>query len=275
MPVRDESMIARVVRILEASKVHGRAISVPEVSRATGIPLPSAYRITGELRDLGVLESDAAGRLRPGMRLWEIVTRSARVPTLCEVARPYLEDLRDAVCVPILLSIFDCDDMVNVDTVAPRGSDVFNISRPGMRLPMLGTSPGMILLAHSPADLRERILTSGKITRFTEYTETDRDQLRRIADDARARGCMIAERWMSPGSTGTAVPVLAPGGVAVAALSVTTPSADGAPLHLLPAMRVTARAIGRGLQAETSPAYDYDPRALLLTKKVLHATERL
>lgn len=270
MSQRGESMIERVVRVLEAFKDSGGSLTASEIARQTGIPTPSAHRIVTELADLGILDRDSDRRVRVGMRLWETVARSSGVLSLREAALPYLEDLRAVVNAPTLLSILDHNDVLNIDTLSPRQPSATNVTQPGVRLPALASSPGIILLAFAPPDVREHVLGQGKITRFTEHTVVNRGELARIVQDARRTGYAVARRWISRDSTGIAVPILADDGTALAALSVTTSSEAGAHLDVLSALRTTARGISRAFLAGNRRT---DPRLAILMRQIRCATE--
>ncbi|GAF44341.1 IclR family transcriptional regulator [Rhodococcus wratislaviensis] len=270
MPARGESMIERVVRVLEAFKDAGGSLTASEIARQADIPIPSAHRIVTELVGLGILDRDADRRVRIGMRLWEIVTRSSGVLTLREIALPYMEDLRDVVNAPTLLSILDRNDVINVDTLSSRQPSATNVTQPGVRLPALASSPGMVLVAFAPPDVRERILEEAKVTRFTEHTVVDRTELARIVYETRRVGYVVARQWISPDATGIAVPILSDDGTALAALSVTTPFGVGVPSDLLPALHTTARGISRAFLAGSGHT---NPRLTLLMQQIRHATD--
>lgn len=270
MAEHGQSMIERVVHVLEAFKVAGGSLSASEVARLTSIPVPSAHRIVNHLVELGMLERDSDRRVRIGMRLWEIVARSSGVFALREIALPYMGDLRAVVEAPTLLSVLDHNNVLNVCTLTSRQPSATNVTQPGVRLPVLASSPGMVLVAFAPAAVRQHILETAKVTRFTERTVIERQELARIAHDTRRVGHAIVRGWIAPDSTGVSVPVLAEDGAALAALSVTVPSHGGNTASLLPALHTTARGISRAYLAVRGNA---DPRLTLLMRQIRHATE--
>lgn len=268
MPPRGESMIERVVRVLDAFKGADGSLTTSEIARRTGIPVPSAHRIVTELVELGVLHRDADRRVRVGMRLWEIAARSSGTLTLRETALPFLEDLRATVNAPTLLSILDHDDVLNLETLSA-SSSATNVTQPGVRLPVLASSPGIALVAFAPPPMRDHILETARITRFTEHTVVDRAVLKQTVHEARRLGYATTRRWMSLDATGIAVPILADDGIAFAALSVTVPFAIGAPSDLLRALHTTARAIARAFLSRNRQP---DPRTALLMRQLRNST---
>ncbi|MFW0793499.1 IclR family transcriptional regulator [Gordonia sp. CPCC 205515] len=272
MATRNDSMIDRVIEVLEAVKTAGTPMTASGVARTTGIPMPSTHRIVNELVRTGILERDPDFTLRIGMRLWEITARSTPVLTLRDIALPYLEDLLAVVGEPTLLSVLDRNDVVNIETLTPRQPSATNVTQPGVRLPALVSSPGIVMTAFAPSAVREDILETGKITRFTAHTVVDRAELRRIVDDTRRVSHAIVPRWMYLDSTGIAVPILREDGTALAALSVTKPYDVGVPSDLLPALHTTARGIARAVRAGTARP-SADPEVALLKQRLRHATE--
>ncbi|SFP80225.1 IclR family transcriptional regulator [Amycolatopsis rubida] len=229
-------MIERVVRVLDAVNDTGSARTASEIARCTGIPVPSAHRIVAELTRLGILDRDAGRRIRIGVRLWEIAARSAGPPTLRESALPYLEDLRAVVQAPTLLSVLER---------AQRRHPVRTPGRCHQRHPTRGPAARAVLVACAPPGVRDEILSSAKLVRFTEHSVLDRAEVARIVHEAPRAGHVVARRWISLDSTGVAVPILAGDRTALAALSVTVPFAAYAPAELLPALHTTARGISR------------------------------
>ena len=272
MTSRNSSMVDRVIEVLEAVKASEAPLTASGVARATGIPMPSTHRIVNDLVRTGIVERGDDFTLRIGMRLWEIAARSTPVLTLRDVALPLLEDLLAVVNEPTLLSVLDRNDVVNVETLTPRGPSATNVTQPGVRLPALASSPGIVLTAFAPLAVREAIIETGKITRFTTHTVVDRAVLRRVVDETRRVGHAIIPRWMYPDSTGIAVPILRADGTAFAALSVTKPYNVGVPTDLLPALHTTARGIARAARAGTA-RHTGNPEVALLKQRLRHATE--
>lgn len=247
MAERVASLIERTMLVLEAFAGVETALTASDLARVTGIPMASTHRIVGELVRTGFLDRRADGSLTIGLRLWEVTASAAAAPGLGEAARPFLDDLLAVTQLPTLLSVLDRDEVVNIETLRPRGPEPPNITRPGVRLPVLVSSPGLVLAAFAERDVRERILTCAPVTRFTPATVTDRAALRNHVEEVRKVGYAAPRGWITPASTGIAVPVLGPDGTAFAAVSVTNSSAAGAPYGLVTALQTTARSIARAV----------------------------
>ena len=244
-----ESSLARAVRLLAAFD-HDEQLTVSELGRRAGLPLPTASRLVAELTRLGLLERDEHRRVRVGLRLWELAARASAAQSLREVAKPYLDDLQAVVGHHTQLAVLEGEDVLFLERLTARGA-VKAHTRVGGRLPVHASSAGVVLLAHAPAEVQAHIL-SRPLARFTPQTVTDPAGLRRLLADVRRSDLAVLEGHLNLGATGIAVPVREAGRRQVtAALSVIVPSGPEA-TAAVPALRAAARGLGRAL-AEPRP----------------------
>ena len=82
-----ESVLLRVVRILEAFGPGAQALSVTTIARRAGLPLATTSRLVGEMVGHGLLSREPGG-VRVGVRLWELTQRASPTLALREVAMP-------------------------------------------------------------------------------------------------------------------------------------------------------------------------------------------
>ena len=83
-----ESVLSRVLRILEQFDPDTPAITVSDLARASGLPLPTVSRLANEMIAQGLLHRDEQRRLHIGMRLWELASRAAPAVGLRQAAMP-------------------------------------------------------------------------------------------------------------------------------------------------------------------------------------------
>ncbi|WP_205739706.1 IclR family transcriptional regulator [Georgenia sp. SYP-B2076] len=269
MPVGSETMIERVVRVLEVFGPGERSLSASDIARRARLPVPTAHRIVGDLVRSGLLEREPDRRVRVGLRLWELATRSSSALSLREIALPFMEDLHAVVKQHTQLSVLDRNDVLYIEKLSSRHTSATNLAGPGTRLPALACAPGIVLAAFSSPATQEELLTTGRITVFNKETVVDRTTLRGIVAETRRTGYALAPGWIHADTTGLAVPILGAGSTAIAALSVTTPRGVAEQLTLLPALSTTARVIARAVRAENQPL---DPRLNLLRQQIRRAT---
>lgn len=247
-----ESVLERVVRVLDAFTPEARVLSVGEVARRAGLPTATASRLVADLVAQGLLARDADRRVRIGRRLWELASRASPTVALRELAMPVLEELLRVVGHHAQLGVLDGEEVLFVERLSTEQA-VVNYTRIAARLPLHASSSGLVLLAHAPSELQERLLT-GPLARFTPATITDGATLRRRLAEVRREGSVVCQGFLHADATGVAVPVHDESGAVVAAVSVIVPSDDRArgcvPLLQSAARHIERRLAGRARDGE-------------------------
>jgi DNA-binding IclR family transcriptional regulator len=239
-----DSVTDRLVRVLETFTPTRTVQTAAEIGRRAGLPGSSAHRIVGELVDAGLLERDDERRIRIGMRLWELATRSSRALRLRQAAMPAMERVQARVREHTQLAILEQDEALFLERLSAPDSGA-NITRIAGRLPLHASSSGLVLLAFGDRDLQERVLAEPLIA-LTRETITDPAALRRKLAEVRAVGHAVARGFIEAVSTGVAVPVRDETGAVAAALSVVLPR-DAPVEPALAELHAGKREIERGL----------------------------
>lgn len=239
-----ESVLERAVRILEQFGPDSPRLGVSALARGAGLPPSTTHRLVEQLAQHGLLERTPDGRLRIGVRLWEISLRSSSILTLREAARPFLEDLHSVVQQNVSLGVLDGRDVLYLERLSAAEA-ITNLTRVAGRLPAHAVSAGQVLLAHASFAVREQFLAE-PLERVTDRTITDPGVLRRVLADVRRTGYAVAAGQVEPHGTGVAAPLKDASGTVVAAVSLTIPT-DLGPQRVLPALLAAARGISRGL----------------------------
>ncbi|TNC22870.1 IclR family transcriptional regulator [Amycolatopsis alkalitolerans] len=240
------SVVDRVLDVFGAFTPDRPSLSLSELSRRTGLPLSTTHRIVGELARRGALERQEDGQYRVGLWLWEIASLSHGMG-LREAAMPYLEDLYEATHENVQLAVLDAPEVVYVERISGRNA-VSILSRVGSRLDAHATGVGLVLLAHAPAEVQEKVL-AGPLKAYTPKTICAPEQLRRVLADVRRDGFVISDRQVELVSLSVAAPVYGHQDSVVAAISIVVPAAGTEPRTLVPAVRAAARGISRRLGA--------------------------
>lgn len=241
-----DSVTERLIRVLETFTSARTVQTAAEIGRRSGLPASSAHRIVGELVDAGLLERDDDRRIRIGMRLWELATRSSPALRLREVALPAMERVQSRVQQHTQLAILEQDEALFLERLSAPGSGA-NITRIAGRLPLHASSSGLVLLSFGDHDLQERVL-AGPLVRLAPETITDAATLRRRLAEVRSLGHVVARGSVETVSTGIAVPIRDRSGDVIAALSVILPRDAAVPPALQELWR-GARAIEHGLSS--------------------------
>ncbi|MFB9717626.1 IclR family transcriptional regulator [Planobispora longispora] len=251
-PAQGEPVIDRAFALLTAFTATRRAMTLAELSRASGTPASTTLRLARRLLQLGALERDADGRYVIGLRLWELASLAPRGHGLREVALPYMEDLYEATHQHVLLAVRDGADALLVERLSAR--DAVNVLyRVGGRLPLHSTGVGLVLLAHAEARLQDEVLAR-PLVHEPEGVPVSPAALRRTLAEVRRTGLAVVERSKPGPVVAVAAPVRGGDDRVVAALSVVVPAGGAEARVLSPALRATARALSRSLGSPRSAA---------------------
>lgn len=244
------SVTARVLRLLDAFTPELSHLTLSQLSRRADLPLSTAHRLVDDLMRWGALERDEQGRYRIGLRLWEVGALAPRGIGLREAAMPFLEDMYEATHENVQLAVLDGTEALYVERIHGR-SAVNVLTRVGGRMPLHATGVGLVLLAHAPAELQERLMAR-PLRKLTARTVTDPQSLRRLLADVRRTQVAICDGHVELVSLSVAAPVYGPTGEVVAAVSVVVHTERGAGAYI-PVVRAAARGISRTLGAPQKP----------------------
>lgn len=239
-----DSVTDRLIRVLDTFTPARTVQTAAEIGRRAGLPPSTAHRIVGELVDSGLLERDDDRRIRVGMRLWELATRSSQALRLREVALPYMERVQSRVREHTQLAILEQDEALFLERLSGPDSGS-NVTRVAGRLPLHASSSGLVLLAYGDHELQERVL-AGRLAALTKDTITDAATLRRKLAEVRALGHAVAPGYIESVSTGVAVPIRDETGAVIAALSSVLRRDDPVP-PALTELHAAARGIEHAL----------------------------
>jgi DNA-binding IclR family transcriptional regulator len=240
-----ESVLERVVRIFECFEPDVRVLTVSDISRRSGLPLSTASRLCEDLVGHGLLSRDERRRLRVGVRLWELASRASPTLGLREAALPFMEDLHAVVGHHTQLGVLDHDEVLFVERLSAPGA-VINVTKIAGRLPLHASSSGLVLLAHAPASVQERVI-AGPLEVFTEHGLRDGRTLRRFLAEVRRQGYAYCPGFIHPDAAGLAVPVRDRRDRVIAALSVIVPN-DELARGKVSAVQAAARGIRRAME---------------------------
>ncbi|WP_246052832.1 IclR family transcriptional regulator [Actinocorallia herbida] len=243
-------MLTRVVRIFDAFGPEDPVLSVSEISRRAGLPQATAARLVKEMTEHGLLARGEDRRVRIGNRMWELAERASPMQLLRETALQYMGDLQSVIGHSTQLAVLDGREALFVERLSAPDA-VVNITHVGGRLPLHASSSGLVLLAHAPAELREKII-AGPLPAFTAQTIVDGRQLRAELAEIHRRGFAFCQGHIRPEATGLAVGVRR-GGQVVAALGLVVPN-DGAAWGLHRPLQLAGLALGRALSRSGRPA---------------------
>ncbi|WP_113717680.1 IclR family transcriptional regulator [Arthrobacter dokdonensis] len=239
-----DSSLDRWVRILQSFDPEVPAMTVRELAARAGLPLATAYRLVDQLVGHDFLRRDDGGRVRLGLGLWELASRSSTALDLREAAMPYMEDVQAVVGQHTQLGVLSDDEVLFIERLSGRDS-VVNQARVAGRLPIHKSSSGVVLLAFSPSQVQE-----GYLARHPQAGlpgQGGPDGFRRVLAEVRAQGFASFDGLVDADTMGIAVPVRGRGNAATAALGVVVARGSGSVQSVLPALLTGARGIARAI----------------------------
>jgi DNA-binding IclR family transcriptional regulator len=247
--MRDESGMSvtdKVLALLAAFTYESPTLTLTELSRRTGLPLPTVHRRAAELVRWGALERGPDRRYRIGLRLWEVASLAPRGLALRNVALPVMQELYDVTKEQhVHLSVRDDLDVVFLERLSSPGGPQAD-SRAGGRFGAFATGAGLVLLAYAPNDVQEAYLRTS-LRRYTENTVTDPVHLRSILANVRRDGYSLSDRMVGADVQCVGAPIYGVDGSAVAAVSVCFRAGTQSPQTQAQVVRAAARRISSAL----------------------------
>jgi DNA-binding IclR family transcriptional regulator len=240
------SVTNKVVAIL-LTFTGGTVYSLTEIARLTGLPISTAHRLASELAAWGILERTEEGQYRAGVQLKVIGSQSKLAPaSIHEKARRVMEDLAAATSrTSVRLGVLSDLDVAYIEKLP--GSRPVSMFYEAVTAPAHATAMGKALLAFSAPGTVELVVRRG-LERYTPYTLTTPERLRRALAVTRLTRVAVSRRELDEHTSAVAVPVFGAGGDVVAALELE--ARDPQDLRRMqPPLIVAGRALSRELAA--------------------------
>lgn len=172
--------IDRSLQVLDVLTDANRPMSTYELTRETGAPASTIYKIVDELMERGMLSRAGENVVWLGPRLLRYGLAYRASVDLFAAARREMDRLCAAVGETVQVCARD-EGMMTVVHMA-RGPGHFNVaSDVGTRVPLNWTASGRLLLGHLPEAERREIFARCARPSQTRLAETDADQLAKLA----------------------------------------------------------------------------------------------
>ena len=214
--------IGRAADILDFVARTPEPVAVATLAQGLGIPRNSVYEIVHTLVVRGFLRLGDDGRLRLGLRLFELGNAYAASLDLLPTARPIVSDVVSECNETTHLAILDGRHVVYLikqESTRP----VRVLSEVGGRIPAHATAVGKTILAYMAREEAVRRLTTESLERLTPNTITDVGELLAQLDQTVRRGYATDNEESSPEVCCVAAPVRDRSGGVIGALSISAP----------------------------------------------------
>jgi len=237
--------LSRGLTVLQAFNAERPAMTLADMSRATGLTRATARRLLLTLVALGYVCTDGRTfELTP--RVLDLGFAYVSSLQLPDIAQPFMEALSDRVHESVSASVLDGTQIVYVARVNTQR--IMGISLAiGSRLPAAWTSMGRVLLAGLPDAQLDAFLDALVITELTSHSITDIGALRAEVLAVRTQGYAFVDQELEEGIRSIAAPLRDRRGRTLAAINVGTHAARVTLKELrgviLPELLATARSI--------------------------------
>lgn len=233
----------RTLDVLEAMAALGSA-SLPQIQAASGLPLTTTHRIVNALAGRGFAMKLGRGQYRLGPAVLALSSGLSERLLLEAAARAHLPALSRRTRSHSHLAVFE-DGMVTYVVKHSFGPTQVH-SAEGIQLEAYCSALGKVLLAGQSDEEVDRYLCEGELVALTPRTITDPERLRDQIRAIRARSWALDDEEIAAGLRCLAVPVRDAAGTTIAAVSISTVSAQAGPesdAHRIDALHETAAAI--------------------------------
>lgn len=217
--------LAKALDIMEVVVGQNYPTSASEVSTILGLAKPTGHRVVGTLRDLGYLKREPESqRLIEGDRLvslaLDVLAAAARRGPRHSILQALAEETGETCNLgcPVSGQVVYVD---RVETKWPLGLRF----EPGSHVPIHCTALGKMFLGFMSQRLRQKYLSTLPLTRYTENTITDADQLREELDRIRDEGVAVDDQEFMSGVVCIGVPIRGPSGRVAAGVAISAPEA--------------------------------------------------
>jgi IclR family transcriptional regulator, pca regulon regulatory protein len=236
--------LARGLAVICAFSHHQRGLTIPQISKITGLSRATVRRCLYTLGKLGYVSSNHRSfELEP--KILELGQAYLSSGPLATAAQPILDRLCHAVRESCSVAILDRDDVLYVARAATKLRIISVDLGVGSRLPAYCTSMGRVLLAYqADARLREYFARAELLLR-TKRTITSPAKRDGELTEVKKKGYCIVDQELEIGLRSIAVPVVGKSGAVIRAMNVGTQAARVSMLELrqtiYPRLKVAAQ----------------------------------
>ncbi len=214
------SSLVRGLEILRLFRAEQPTLSLVEIAGQLGISRTAPFRLLFTLQSLGYLkQNEDTKRYELTPKVLELGFAYLNTLQITEVARPFLEKLRDETGGSSHIGILDDTAVVFVAVQQARGPSTVSVSV-GSRLPAHATAVGKILLAFQPREQWEELLLLSDLQSYTKDTKTMMTSILKELDVVRRQGYSVSSGEFEVGIRSVSAPIFDETGRAVAAVSV-------------------------------------------------------
>jgi IclR family pca regulon transcriptional regulator len=218
--------LAKGLRLLSLFDEQRPTWRVSDLATASGLPMPTVYRVVMTLTAEGYLDHLPSGDYRPGVRTLTLGGAALRSLDLVALATPKLQRLGEATGETVNLAVLTGDRVLYL--VRLRNSDLVTANiQVGSTLPAVHTSIGKLMLADlDETELRDRITDTSFPSQHGPNAKVSLDELGQELAQIREQGWALQDEELAHGLRSVAGPITGPDGRVIAGVNLAVQARD-------------------------------------------------
>jgi IclR family pca regulon transcriptional regulator len=218
--------LAKGLRLLSLFDEQRPTWRVSDLAAASGLPMPTVYRVVMTLTAEGYLDHLPGGDYRPGVRTLTLGGAALRSLDLVALATPKLQRLGEATGETVNLAVLTGDRVLYL--IRLRNSDLVTANiQVGSTLPAVHTSIGKLMLADlDEAELHDRITDSSFPGQHGPNAKVSLDELRQELARIREQGWALQDEELAHGLRSVAGPITGAGARVIAGVNLAVQARD-------------------------------------------------
>lgn len=234
--------LAKGLRILSLFDEQHPSWRVSDLAAATGLPMPTVYRVVMTLASEGYLDHLPTGDYRPGVRTLTLGTAALRSLDLVSIATPKLTELGQRTGETVNLAVLTGDRVLYL--IRLRNSDLVTANiQVGSTLPAVYTSIGKLLLAFlDETDLEVRITDASFSANSGPNAKVSLAELREELTAIRDQGWAMQDEELAYGLRSVAAPITGPDGRVLAGVNLAVQARDWSTQRMIRELKPAALA---------------------------------
>ncbi len=211
------NILTRAVDALDVVAANTRGVTVTDLAESMNVSKSTASRLLASMVEAGLLERDEVQRHFLDVRFWGWGAQSVRRLTVLDIARPHVAAAVKDLGVSVYVAVAREHEAIYLENITSLAGYPF-MNLISYVVPIYACAPGKAILAHSPPELIEAVL-SGPLERFTSNTLASPEELEEELQRIRRLGYATNRgEYADNGRIAVAVPVFDHTGLPVAAV---------------------------------------------------------